>query len=203
MLLLLFLFILHVPFSVFASGHHASHKRDSDRSSHDELSEDDARKLLASGQAAIAHANHAIIINPLPNRLEVLNYSELSKAKQVTGQRDFDGYRIHTETTVGIDDFSEACQNALTALVRCDDTTSEWTRAEYHGILPDDVDVDSICDAGCAESISDWLSAVDTYCVDSKWHNGAAPGIMGSFISHGINETCQIDKKTGKYCNGK
>ncbi|RSL90064.1 hypothetical protein CEP51_000949 [Fusarium floridanum] len=125
----------------------------------------------------------------------------LRGSKNVTGERTFTGYRIHSEDTIGIDDFSEACQNALTALVRCDDATSEWTRASYHGILPIDVDVDSVCDTGCAQAISDWQSAVDTYCGDSKWANGAPAGVMGSFISYGINETCQTDKKTGKNCN--
>ncbi|KAJ4160088.1 hypothetical protein NW754_003212 [Fusarium falciforme] len=125
----------------------------------------------------------------------------LGGSKNVTGQRTFPGYKIHSENTIGIDDFSEACQNALTALVRCDNATSEWTRASYHGILPIDVDVDSVCDAGCARAILDWQSAVDTYCGDSKWANGAPAGVMGSFISYGINETCQTDKKTGKNCN--
>ncbi|KAG7428355.1 Glucan 1,3-beta-glucosidase [Fusarium oxysporum f. sp. raphani] len=125
----------------------------------------------------------------------------LGGSKNITGQRNFEGYRIHSELTIGIEEFSEACQNALTALVRCDNVTSECRSAAYHGILPIEVDVDSICDKDCAEAISDWLSAVDTYCGDSKWENGAAAGVMGSFISYGINETCQTDKKTGKYCN--
>ncbi|RSL41294.1 hypothetical protein CEP53_012846 [Fusarium sp. AF-6] len=125
----------------------------------------------------------------------------LGGSKNVTGQRTFVGYKIHSENTIGIDDFSEACQNALTALLRCDNVTSEWTRASYHGILPIDVDVDSVCDAGCAQAILDWRSAVDTYCDDSKWENGAPAGVMDSFISYGINETCQTDKKTGKNCN--
>ncbi|KAG6979853.1 WSC domain-containing protein [Fusarium oxysporum f. sp. conglutinans] len=125
----------------------------------------------------------------------------LGGSKNITGQRNFEGYRIHSELTIGIEEFSEACQNALTALVRCDNIISEWRSAAYHGILPIEVDVDSICDKDCAEAISDWLSAVDTYCGDSKWENGAAAGVMGSFISYGINETCQTDKKTGKYCN--
>ncbi|UPK97333.1 hypothetical protein LCI18_008268 [Fusarium solani-melongenae] len=49
--------------------------------------------------------------------------------------------------------------------------------------------------------MSDWRLAVDTYCGNSTWHNGAAACVLGSFISQGINETCQTDKKTGKYCN--
>ncbi|EEU39849.1 uncharacterized protein NECHADRAFT_79745 [Fusarium vanettenii 77-13-4] len=118
-----------------------------------------------------------------------------------TGRRTFPGYKIHSENTIGIDDFSEACRNALIALVRCDDATSEWTRALYHGILPIDVDVNSVCDVGCARAILDWRLAVDTYCGDSKWANGAPAGVMGSFISYGINEICQTDKKTGKNCN--
>ncbi|KAH7219761.1 pectate lyase superfamily protein-domain-containing protein [Fusarium oxysporum] len=125
----------------------------------------------------------------------------LGGSKNITGQRNFEGYRIHTENTLDIDRFPEACQNALTALVRCDNYTDEWTIPSYHGVLPRDVDVDSVCDEGCARSMSDWRSAVDTYCGNATWHNGAAAGVLGSFVSQGINETCQTDKKTGKYCN--
>ncbi|KAI8721473.1 hypothetical protein NCS52_00594900 [Fusarium sp. LHS14.1] len=117
------------------------------------------------------------------------------------GRRTFPGYKIYSENEIGIDDFSEACRNALIALVRCDDAISEWTRALYHGILPIEVDVDSVCDAGCARAILDWQLAVDTYCGDSKWADGAPAGVMGSFILYGIKETCQTDKKTGKNCN--
>ncbi|KAM5345868.1 hypothetical protein ACJ41O_011729 [Fusarium nematophilum] len=125
----------------------------------------------------------------------------LGGSKNVTGQRNFKGYRIYSEDTIDIGEFPEACQNALTALVRCDNYTAEWTRPSYHGVLPDEVDVGSVCDKGCAQAMSDWRSAVDTYCGDATWHNGAAAGVLGSFISQGINETCQTDKKTGKYCN--
>ncbi|RKL32578.1 Glucan 1,3-beta-glucosidase [Fusarium proliferatum] len=125
----------------------------------------------------------------------------LGGSKNITGQRNFEGYRIHTENALDIDRFPEACQNALTALVRCDNYTEEWTTPSYHGILPRDVDIESVCDEGCARSMSDWRSAVDTYCGNATWHNGAAAGVLGSFISQGINETCQTDKKTGKYCN--
>ncbi|KAH7305819.1 pectate lyase superfamily protein-domain-containing protein, partial [Stachybotrys elegans] len=85
----------------------------------------------------------------------------LGGAKQMTGRRDFAGYRIHDEGTAGLDVFPAACQNALKALVRCDNGTSEWTTPEYHGIMPDEVDVNSVCDAGCAQSISDWTKATD------------------------------------------
>ncbi|KAL5617780.1 hypothetical protein FOVSG1_000002 [Fusarium oxysporum f. sp. vasinfectum] len=124
----------------------------------------------------------------------------LGGSKNITGQRTFEGYRIHTEETLDIDRFPEACQNALTSLIRCDNYTEEWTTASYHGVLPRKVDVESVCDRGCAQAISDWRSAVDTYCGNATWHNGAGAGVLGSFVSQGINETCQTDK-TGKYCN--
>ncbi|KAL4727130.1 hypothetical protein ACLX1H_006031 [Fusarium chlamydosporum] len=116
------------------------------------------------------------------------------------GHRNFEGYRIHSEKTVDIQDFPEACQSALTAVVRCDDYTADWTSPSYHGILPKEVDVESVCDKGCSQAISKWRSDVETYCGDLTWRNGAAAGVLGSFISQGINETCQTDK-TGKYCN--
>lgn len=79
-----------MPFSVFATGHHHSrlhshhhgHKRASNSSSHNGSSLDAARELLAAGQAAMARANRAIIANPRPNRLEVLNSTELRKAQK-------------------------------------------------------------------------------------------------------------------------
>ncbi|EXL41482.1 hypothetical protein FOCG_16286 [Fusarium oxysporum f. sp. radicis-lycopersici 26381] len=124
----------------------------------------------------------------------------LGGSKNVTGQRTFEGYRVHTEKTLDIDRFPEACQNALTALIRCDNYTEEWSSASYHGVLPREVDVESVCDKGCAQAISDWRSAVNTYCGNATWHNGAAASVLGSFVSQGINETCQTDK-SGKYCN--
>ncbi|RKL15944.1 hypothetical protein BFJ63_vAg16419 [Fusarium oxysporum f. sp. narcissi] len=124
----------------------------------------------------------------------------LGGSKNITGQRTFKGYRIHTEKMLNINRFPEACQNALTSLIRYDNYTEEWTTASYHGVLPREVDVESVCDKGYAQTISDWRSAVDTYCGNATWHNGAGAGVLGSFVSQGINETCQTDK-TGKYCN--
>ncbi|EXL67160.1 hypothetical protein FOPG_16704 [Fusarium oxysporum f. sp. conglutinans race 2 54008] len=76
-----------MPIAVLATGHHYSHlhshhKRASNNSSHDGSSLQAARKLLAAGQAAMAHINHAIIANPRPNRLEVLNSTELRKTRK-------------------------------------------------------------------------------------------------------------------------
>ncbi|KAG5827303.1 hypothetical protein H9Q74_002592 [Fusarium xylarioides] len=139
--------------------------------------------------------------NPNRNGFASSILAWLGGSKNITGQRNFEGYRIHTENTLDIDRFPEVCQNALTTLVRCDNYTDGWTTPSYHGVLPRDVDVESVCDEGCARSISDWRSAVDTYCGNATWYNGAAAGVLGSFVSQGINETCQTDKKTGKYCN--
>jgi hypothetical protein len=55
--------------------------RDNENVSHGDDSLDKALKLLASGQAAMAIANKAIITNPRPNRLEVLNSTELAKVQ--------------------------------------------------------------------------------------------------------------------------
>ncbi|EXK77160.1 hypothetical protein FOQG_18126 [Fusarium oxysporum f. sp. raphani 54005] len=76
-----------MPIAILATGHHYSHlhshhKRASNNSSHDGSSLQAARKLLAAGQAAMAHINHAIIANPRPNRLEVLNSTELRKTQK-------------------------------------------------------------------------------------------------------------------------
>ena len=79
-----------MPFAAIATGHHHSHlhsqyhshKRSSNDSSHDGSDLDAARKLLAAGQAAMAHANRAIIASPRPNRLEVLNSTELRRTQE-------------------------------------------------------------------------------------------------------------------------
>lgn len=86
-----------MPFSVFATGHHHTHlhshhhghERASNSSSHDGSSLDAAHKLLAASQAAMAHANRAIIANPRPNRLEVLNSTELRKAQKAPPPLDY------------------------------------------------------------------------------------------------------------------
>ncbi|KAI7762955.1 hypothetical protein LZL87_013057 [Fusarium oxysporum] len=74
-------------------------------------------------------------------------------------------------------------------------------KPSYHGVLPNEVDIESVCDKVYAQAMSDWRSAVDTYCGNATWHNGAAAGVLGSFVSQCINETCQTDKKTGNNCN--
>lgn len=94
MWLRLFLFLLYMPIAVLATGHHHSHlhshhKRASNNSSHDGSSLQAARKLLAAGQAAMAHANRAIIANPRPNRLEVLNSTELRKTQKAPPPLDY------------------------------------------------------------------------------------------------------------------
>lgn len=86
-----------MPFSVFATGHHHSHlhshhhghKRASNGSIHAVSSLDAARKLLAAGQAAMAHANRAIVANPRPNRLEVLDSTELKKTQKAPPPLDY------------------------------------------------------------------------------------------------------------------
>ncbi|KAF4446144.1 putative glucan 13-beta-glucosidase [Fusarium albosuccineum] len=87
-----FSLLLCMTFSVFAAGHHHSHlhshhhghKRASNSSSHDGSSLEAARELLA-----MAHANRAIIANPRPNRLEVLNSTELRKAQKAPPPLDY------------------------------------------------------------------------------------------------------------------
>lgn len=126
----------------------------------------------------------------------------LGGAKQLTGKRKFSGYRLHDAETLGLDAFPEACQNALTAVVHCDQLTKGWTFADYHGILNKDDDIESVCDEGCSQSIADWRKAVHTYCDGYEWEGGATPDVLGSFVSYGLNETCQQEKGTGKNCNG-
>ncbi|TVY68502.1 Glucan 1,3-beta-glucosidase [Fusarium oxysporum f. sp. cubense] len=161
------------------------------------------QNLLTLGSIEIVSPLNGVPTLGKPNRNGFASsiLAWLRGSQNITGQRNFEGYRIHSENTLDIDRFPEACQNALTALVRCDNYTAEWTKPSYHGVLPNEVDVESVCDKGCAQAMSDWRSAVDTYCGNATWHNGAAAGVLGSFVSQGINETCQTDKKTGKYCN--
>ena len=89
------------------------------------------------------------------------------------------------------------------APVLCDQLTRDWTDHTYHGILNENGDYHSICDIGCYRSLRDWRTAVNLYCDGYTWEGGAAPDVLGAFISYAIEEVCQTEKDTGVNCNGK
>lgn len=92
MLLSFVLNLFYVTFFAVASSHHHDHSKHSHlHGSHKRVvainstgngtTLDEARKLMANAQAAMARANQAIVSNPRKNRLEVLNATELIKAQ--------------------------------------------------------------------------------------------------------------------------
>ncbi|KAH7354209.1 pectate lyase superfamily protein-domain-containing protein [Plectosphaerella cucumerina] len=125
----------------------------------------------------------------------------LGGSEDVTGTRDFEGYRLHDLDAPGLFDFPDYCSNALTALIQCDSLTSQWTSAEYHGVLPEETNTTSVCNPGCISSVDNWVIAVDLLCKGYEWEGGASPTVLGSYVKYGLAEACQKDPKTGKNCN--
>lgn len=80
----------HLMFCTSLLASASTHHDDDSKHSHllgshtqsDDGSIEEARELLARGQAAMARANHAIVSNPRPNRLQVLSSTELFRARK-------------------------------------------------------------------------------------------------------------------------
>jgi hypothetical protein len=127
----------------------------------------------------------------------------LGGSTRTTGARAFEGYQIYTADSFEYSKLSVACQNALQAAILCDDYTRFWTQASYHGNLGDAALTDSICDAGCASSLAQWVKGVNTSCAGHTSDDGLPPAVLGNYIWYGVNETCQKDESTRAYCNGQ
>jgi hypothetical protein len=125
----------------------------------------------------------------------------LGGSTQQTGTRTFEGYQLYNEDLFTYSKFPKTCQNALSAVIKCDDYTRAWTEASYHGDLGNMTLTNSICDLGCSTSINSWISGVNTYCNGYKFDDGSPPAVLGRYILYGVQETCQKDPSSGAYCN--
>lgn len=81
---------------------------------------------------------------------------------ETTGVRTFQGYQLYTADNFLYSKLPAACQNALQAAILCDDVTRPWTQASYHGSSGNATLMKSICDAGCARSLTQWVKGVVT-----------------------------------------
>lgn len=121
---------------------------------------------------------------------------------QQTGTRDFEGYTLYTADDFLHSTLPTVCQTALQAVIKCDNTTQSWTEAEYHGDLGNTTLTNSVCDAGCTQSLAAWVQGVNTYCAGRTFDDGSPPAMYGNYTWYGVNETCQRDSD-GNYCNSK
>lgn len=119
------------------------------------------------------------------------------------GEREFEGFRVYGQGALDRSDFTGTCKTALSALVKCDDLARTFRTPSYHGVLPNTDISDSVCDPGCARSLQNWMTAVEALCDGQLWENGAPAEIIGGYIQYGVQETCQKQQGTDKYCNGK
>ncbi|KAJ4177603.1 hypothetical protein NW755_013757 [Fusarium falciforme] len=92
-----------------------------------------------------------------------------------TGWRDFDGYTLYNPDAAGIENFTKACQKALTAKIKCHPLTRDFTDAR--------------------------VESVEKLCKGQTWSNGAVAEYQGGYIQYGLMEQCQKDDKLDRWCN--
>ncbi|KAF3492429.1 LysM domain-containing protein [Arthroderma uncinatum] len=120
------------------------------------------------------------------------------KNTTVIGERDFPGFQLYDGKPP--EGLTPTCTNAVAQRIVCHPLLLEWQSPSYHGILESKEITDSVCDKGCGESLKSWYDTVSLACLGQRI-TGAPPTILGGYIYQGYNETCLLDKDSGKYCN--
>ncbi|GME48353.1 hypothetical protein CDV56_101071 [Neofusicoccum parvum] len=126
----------------------------------------------------------------------------LQGADKVIGERDFPGFQLYTLNGLAEKKLPDTCKTALTQLVKCDGFVSSFREPKYHGTLNNVTFTDSICDAGCGESLKGWFDNVQSTCAGYNLTNSnALPTLLGGRLWAGYNETCLKDEAGEQYCN--
>ncbi|RKU43158.1 hypothetical protein DL546_003197 [Coniochaeta pulveracea] len=100
-------------------------------------------------------------------------------------------------------DLGDSCISALYTNISCPEyPVSDWRSAKWRGTPDDDTVLSSVCTSGCQASLKSWFNTVSSACAGKMLHE-ATPMRIGGFMWEGWNETCAMDPKTKKYCNGK
>ncbi|RSL89261.1 hypothetical protein CDV31_015909 [Fusarium ambrosium] len=123
----------------------------------------------------------------------------LQGSEEVSGKRQFAGFLVHQPDDVAELDVSDVCRTALTQRILCDSEVDTFADRRYRGPLDSRNQTDSVCDAGCGESLRSWFDAVATAC-EGYTIGGAVPMLLGGNIWAGYNETCLVNE-SGEYCN--
>lgn len=128
----------------------------------------------------------------------------LQGVREVIGPRAFPGFQVYTpELVEGIPSYlPPTCKSALAQKVDCDSFLLQYAVPQSHGALRNATITDSVCDAGCGESLRSWFLGVDSACQGYSINN-AAPNLAGGRIWAGYNETCFRDESNTKYCNSR
>lgn len=125
--------------------------------------------------------------------------------EEIVGHGNFTGFQILEQDDIdGLTDYvPEACKSALMSRIVCDDYMKHFGRRSYRGSLGNISLTDSVCDAGCGESLQSWFTSVEISCNSHNISN-ALPTLLGGRLWAAWNETCLRDPNgSGAYCNGK
>lgn len=97
-----------------------------------------------------------------------------------------------------------ACETALYQQIDCDTTVSELGANQYHRTVGDQATTDSICSNTCSTGLKTLRKLIEETCHRTPELTPGYPAVaLLDSIQTGWNETCQKDKETGEYCNGK
>ncbi|KAF4957216.1 hypothetical protein FGADI_3281 [Fusarium gaditjirri] len=195
---------LFVFFS-FAFGHPNHHRLleqhhdDLKAQGNPKLSDDEG--IFANAPAALSGVNKARVKNPSFNEYEMTKDAQLSVADplKISGKREFSGFLIHQPDDIDDLGLPTVCQAALTKRVLCDWEVESFADLDYRKSSRARHRADSICDAGCGQSLRSWYDTVAAAC-DGQTIGGSLPMLLGGYMWAAYNETC-LKSESGDYCN--
>lgn len=121
--------------------------------------------------------------------------------KAISGGRKFEGFEVYSLNALRNVRVPDTCKTALSSKVLCDDLVASFQAPSNHGTLANATLTDSVCDAGCQQSLANWFLNVDESCSGFNI-SSQLPTVLGGRMWAGVNETCLKDSETGEYCNG-
>ncbi|OBT80414.1 hypothetical protein VF21_00738 [Pseudogymnoascus sp. 05NY08] len=126
----------------------------------------------------------------------------LQGSTDVVGEREFPGYRVWSNALLDSlygPALPDSCRSALTEVIACDNRTETYQSGGIRGWFGTINDTDIVCAASCGESLKSWFDSVSIAC--AGYHvNNAHPALLGGRIWSGWNQTCLLDRPSGRYC---
>lgn len=84
--------------------------------------------------------------------------------KAISGGRKFEGFEVYSLNALRNVRVPDTCKTALSSKVLCDDLVASFQAPSNHGTLANATLTDSVCDAGCQQSLANWFLNVDESC---------------------------------------
>ena len=138
----------------------------------------------------------------IKSKLSVISKSEFLRDKNLQPSA-FIGFPIASKAILDGASINSECKSVLLRNVSCDLSVQTLGGQFYHGSLGDASLTAEACSSRCAESLAFHHHRIVSSCgTDTVLSPGFPIVSLIDKIWGGWNETCVMDLKSGKYCNG-